>query len=309
MDSRFSEIARFREELHRHIDEGTGHPNSSSELLTRWDPVSLERALAEATRKRGRVAAIPSLRTVRNWLDRKQDYIPQERYLESILDVFFENDIAGRKNFHALWEAARQARREFGADNASDTDRQAIATDRWRVSEAENIGLGLAALHVHPSPKSNTEDDSFLLQVSLSLSQYSDEIEGLSVMLGLKAAYLRLDHTHCQPRPMEENLDYVKERGGVYVITGPVMNGHLDGRPLSNTTLVTMERTDVGAANVTVSLRSRVHDLEVTPEDPDVDISATKAKILQTFLQRCHVSENDRQLIWGRATLTEAKCA
>jgi hypothetical protein len=308
MKGKFPEISCYRAEFHRLTDAGTGHPATAENARVSWDAVSFHTAIAAAAKKRFGREASPNLRTVRNWFDRRKDDIPQERYLEPILDVLFPGNTEGRGNFRALWQVARQARRALGADtDMLDPESAPAPTEWWDVTAAENIGLGLAALFVHPQPKSNMEDNSFLLQLSLSLARRPDEIEGLSVILGLRAAHLRLDHANCQPRPTEEGPEHVKERGGVYAVTGPTVEGYLQGRPLTNGTLVTMERTgvDAGAAKVTVSLRSRHRDLEVVPEDPDQDISAARAKILQLFLQECHVSETDRQIVWARASLTE----
>jgi len=123
----------------------------------------------------------------------------------------------------------------------------------------------------------------------------------------LRAAHLRLDPSNCQARPIEDDVEHIKERADMFDITSPkpAPVGHLEGRPLTNQRLVTMERTSTAPAKVTVSLRIRHRDRDVIPDDPDHDISAARAKILQAFLQECQVSENDRQIIWGKATLTE----
>jgi hypothetical protein len=306
MSDRVSEISRFKAEFHRLIDAGSGNMHTSEGSPLRWDAVSFDRAVAAAARRHGAGAASPTLRTIRNWLDRKKDELPRERFIEPILDVLFSKSPSGRRDFRALWEAARQARRASGADgNILDAEPGPPSVDGWEVAETENIGRGLASLNVHRPPKTNAEDNSFPLHLSLYLAQLSDEIEGISVLLGLRAAHLTLDHVNCQPRPIDDEPEFIRESGGVYAVTGPFVGDHLQGRPLANSKLVTMERTRDGAASVTVSLRSRHRDLEVIFDDPDRDVSATREKIMQVFLQECHVSESERQIVWSRATLTE----
>jgi hypothetical protein len=103
--------------------------------------------------------------------------------------VLFKDNPGDCGNFRAVWDRARQARRESGADpDILEGTPSPVPTEWWDLSAAENIGLGLAALLVHPQPKSNAEDGGFPLHLTVSLAQHPDEIEGFGVLLGLRAA-------------------------------------------------------------------------------------------------------------------------
>jgi hypothetical protein len=175
------------------------------------------------------------------------------------------------------------------------------STDQWEVADANNISKELAALYIHPPPPSN-DPNTFLLPVSLALARYPDEIEDLSVQIGLKAAYLVPTTKGCQPAEMPEH-ELLAESAGVFTVLGPREGPLLAGKPLEKTTLATMEYTSGALPSVVLELRSRRLDLEVVPDDPDRDISASRAKVLQRFLQECQVADEERRVIWCRASL------
>jgi hypothetical protein len=52
-----------------------------------------------------------------------------------------------------------------------------------------------------------------------------------------------------------------------------------------------------------LELRSRRLELEMVPDDPSHDISVSRAKVLQRFLQECLVADEERRVIWCRASL------
>ena len=295
----------FKKRLLSHVSAGTRPGRKSGAQPVPWDATSLSKALAEVMKPP------PDVRTIRNWLNNND--IPQERFIVPILTVLFGDDPAlsdQRTELHDLWRLSRQALRPPGqaiqaaqSNNPPEPDPVPPAAEQWQVTDAENIGLGLAALYLHLPPASN-DPNSFLLQVSLSLAQSPDEIEGISLRLGLKAAQIVPSWTHCQPVELPDQ-DHVTEAGGVFTVTGrrDEASGHLVGRPLSNTTLAKMAPTGAGASAVTLALRSRKRDLDVVPDDPDHDISANRAAILKLFLQECQVSDSDRMVTWSRARL------
>ena len=175
------------------------------------------------------------------------------------------------------------------------------STDQWEVADANNISKELAALYLHPPPPSN-DPNTFLLPVSLSLARYPDEIEDLSVRIGLKAAYLVPTMQGCQPAEIPEH-EHLAESGGVFTVLGPKGGALLAGKPLDKTTLATMGYTSGALPSVVLELRSRRLDLEVVPDDPTRDISANRARVLQRFLQECQVADEERRVIWCRASL------
>jgi hypothetical protein len=175
------------------------------------------------------------------------------------------------------------------------------STDQWEVADANNISKELAALYIHPPPPSN-DPNTFLVPVSLSLARYPDEIEDLPVQIGLKAAYLVPTMKGCQPAEIPEH-EHLAESGGVFTVLGPKEGALLAGKPLDRTTLATMEYTSGALPSVVLELRSRRLDLEVVPDDPHRDVSANRAKVLQRFLQECQVEDEERRVIWCRASL------
>ena len=175
------------------------------------------------------------------------------------------------------------------------------STDQWEVADANNISQQLAALYLHPPPPSN-DPNTFLLPVSLSLARYPDEIEDLSVRIGLKAAYLVPTMQGCQQVEIPDH-EHLAESGGVFTVLGPQQGALLAGKPLDKTTLATMEYTSGALPSVVLELRSRRLDLEVVPDDPHHDISANRARVLQRFLQECQVADDERRVIWCRASL------
>jgi hypothetical protein len=175
------------------------------------------------------------------------------------------------------------------------------STDQWEVADANNISKELAALYIHPPPPSN-DPNTFLLPVSLSLARYPDEIDDLPVLIGLKAAYLVPTMKGCQPVEIPEQ-EHLPASGGVFTVLGPKDGALLAGKPLEKATLATMEYTTGAPPSVVLELRSRRLDLEVVPDDPDRVISATRAKVLQRFLQECQVADEERRVVWCRASL------
>ncbi len=178
-----------------------------------------------------------------------------------------------------------------------------VSTDQWIVSDANNISMGMAAMYLHP-PAPGNDPNTFLLQASLSLAHYKDEIEDLPVRIGLKTAYLTPVYTGCQPSE-QPAVEHLTERGGNFDVDGPrdAQSGLLAGKPLEKTTLAVLEYTSGEPPAVRLALRSRRLDLEVVPDDPARDISAARAKVLQRFLQECQVSDSDRHVTWSRARL------
>ncbi|HEY1933870.1 MAG TPA: hypothetical protein VGG99_17790 [Acetobacteraceae bacterium] len=175
------------------------------------------------------------------------------------------------------------------------------STDQWEVADANNISKELAALYIHPPPPSN-DPNSFLLPVSLSLAHYPDEIEDLSVRIGLKTAYLVPTMKGCQPAETPDH-EHLAESGGVFIVLGPKQGALLAGKPLEKTTLATMEYTSGALPSVILELRSRRLDLEVVPDDPNHDISTNRARVLQRFLQECQVADDERRVVWCHASL------
>ncbi len=294
-----------------HIRGGTRPGQAPGARKVPWDAPTLSVALVPAMADRRGVQKAPDVRTIRNWLANND--IPQERFIVPILTVLFGDDpalVELRTELHELWQLSRQALRPSGqaakaalSNKPLDHESLTAAAEQWQVTEAENIGLGLAALYLHLPPASN-DPNSFLLQVSLSLAQSPDEIEGISLRFRLKAARIEPSWTHCQPVEGME-LEHVTAGAGVFTVTGPrdAESGHLVGDPLSNTTLARIAPTGGGLPEVTLALRSRKRDLDVVPDDPDHDISNNRAKILQLFLQECQVSDSERMVTWSRARL------
>ncbi len=209
------------------------------------------------------------------------------------IEWFFED----LEEFNNRLIAARGNRK---AGPIHDTD-PSPSTDQWEVADANNISQQLAALYIHPPPPSN-DANTFLLPVSLSLARYPDEIEDLSVRIGLKAAYLVPTMQGCQPAEIPDH-EHLEASGGVFTVLGPKEGALLAGKPLDKTTLATMEYTNGALPSVVLELRSRRLDLEVVPDDPHHDISPNRAKVLQRFLQECQVAEDERRVVWCHASL------
>ncbi len=296
----------FKQRFLSHVNAGTRPGRKSGALSVPWDAPSLDKALKEIMKGRA-----PSDRTIRNWL--KNDDIPRECFVVPILTILFGDDPAladDRTALHDLWRLSQQAPRSSGqatqaapSNNPPDPDPVPLAAEQWQVTDAKNIGLGLAALYQH-LPAGSNDPSSFLLQVSLSLAQRPDEIEGISLRFGLKAAWIEPTWTHCHPVELMD-VDHVTEGGGVFTVTGPrdEASDHLVGRPLSYATLAKMAPTGGGLPAVILALRSRKRDLDVVPDDSEHDISNNRAKILQVFLQDCLVSDADRMVTWSRSRL------
>jgi hypothetical protein len=106
----------------------------------------------------------------------------------------------------------------------------------------------------------------------------------------------------CQPAEIPDH-EHLAESGGVFTLLGPQEGALLAGKPLEKTTLATMEYTSGALPSVVLELRSRRLDLEVVPDDPDCDISANRARVLQRFLQECQAADEERRVIWCRASL------
>jgi hypothetical protein len=233
------------------------------------------------------------------------DSRPPYSHLVAIINVFDKHGVRVEidwffEDFDTFKDRLIAARRVRKAAPIHDVD-PSPSTDVWEVADANNISKELAALYIHPPPPSN-DPNSFLLPVSLSLARYPDEIEDLPVQIGLKAAYLVPTMKGCQPAELPEH-EHLAESGGVFTVTGPKDGKLLAGKPLEKTTLATMEYTSGELPTVVLELRSRRLDLEVVPEDPSHVISANRAKVLQRFLQECQVADEDRRVIWCRASI------
>lgn len=175
------------------------------------------------------------------------------------------------------------------------------STDDWEVADANAISKELAALYIHPPPPSN-DPNGFLLPVSLSLARYPDEIEDVSVQVGLKIAVLVPTWKGCQPSEIPEHA-HLKLNADSFTVLGPKEGALLDGKVLEKTTLAALEYTSGALPSVILELRSRRLDLEVVPDDARHDISLNRAKVLQRFLQECQVADEERRVIWCRASL------
>lgn len=177
----------------------------------------------------------------------------------------------------------------------------ATSSHRWEIADGHNVRRELAALSIHLPPPTNSPN-TFRLPVTLSIGCYPDEIGDLPVQIGLKAAYLVPIMKGCQPAEIPEN-EHMEESGGTFTVRGPKVRGVLNGKPLERTTLLTAEFTSDTPSSVTLELRSRKLDLEVVPDDPTRSVSANRLKVLQRFLQECQVADEDRRVIWCRASL------
>ena len=155
------------------------------------------------------------------------------------------------------------------------------STDDWEVVDANNISKELAALYIHPPPPSN-DPNTFLLPVSLSLARYPDEIEDVSVSVGLKTAVLVPTWKGCQPSDVPEH-EHLKQSAASFIVQGPKPDGLLDGVVLDKSTLATMQPTSGARPSVVLELRSRRLDLEVVPDDPGQNISANRARVLRAL--------------------------
>ncbi len=311
---KFSPLPEFTRSFVRYLQDGVRPPANSGVTRKAWDIQQFLVALEKSMKARGNAGPAPTLRTVSNW--RRGD-IPQERFLIPILDTFFGNDAEyadQRVTLTDLWSSSRRTLRATRTDRLPGGDAPHRDSDSaepnptpwhqgWEISDPENACLGLAAIFIHTPERANSSD-TFLLQATVSLAEAPDEIEGYAVTFGLRAAHLVLDYRNCQPLKIAECAD-LQERGGLFDITGPKSSsGLLAGRPLNNETLCTMEVIGDGVPGITLELRSRRRDLDVISDESGRDISAAKARILQTFLQECHRGEADRFVVWGRARLT-----
>ncbi len=295
----------FKQRFLQHVNAGTRPDRKAGAQTVPWDAASLSKALAVVMK-----GTAPDVRTIRNWLNNND--IPQERFIVPILTILFGDDPAlaeQRTELQDSWRLSRQAPRpsapatqSMQSNHPPDPDPVPPAAEQWKLTDAENIGLGLAALYLH-LPATN-DANNFLLQVSLSFARRPDEIEGVSVRCGLKTARIVPSWTHCQPVEWMEQ-DHVTEAAGEITVNGPrdEASGPLVGRTLSNSALIRVAPTGGGLPAVTLSLRSLKRNLEVVPDDPAQDISNNRAKFLQLFLQECQVSESARMVTWSRSRL------
>jgi hypothetical protein len=239
---------------------------------------------------------------VANWRNHDRPTPPSD--ILPLLESLFGSDQkfdGRRKELKETWERATGLVPDETTEPSENCDDVATSA-QWEIVDAENLGLGMAAFYVHLPPQSNSPD-TFHVQVSLSMAQSPDEIEGFCVLLGLRAAHLEPTYVACQPIGSVDNANIV-DRAGLFEVTGPRKSyGHLSGRLLENGTLCILQRTGPELPAITLALRSRRRDLDVVPEDPQVDISAAREKILKVFLQDCHQVDADRFIVWGRATL------
>jgi len=292
----------FREKFRWHLDHGTRPGRPADAIPAAWTAPRLTDAL---TPHLG--TATPSVVAVRKWF--RGGVVPRELYIDAILAVLFGDDpslASEKRTFRELWAAARVESQGGKTSDDEDTKHDIVpsrSTDQWTVTDANNISLGLAALYLHP-PEASNDPNTFLLQASLSLAQMDDEIEDLPVRLGLKAAQLVPTWTDCQPAETPE-LEHVEEKGGAFVVKGTNRSpeGHLTGKLLDRTTLASVEYRTNEPPSVRLDLRSRKLDLDVVPDDANRSLSNNRAKILQRFLQECQVSDQDRWVTWGTATL------
>jgi hypothetical protein len=292
-------LLAFRQKFRWHLDHGTSPHGSVGEHASPWTPPRLRAALKPIL-----THLTPSDVAIRKWF--RQPVVPRELYLPAILTTLFGDDAAlaeEKQILRALWDAARletQGSRSAQDEDLHDLPRP-VSTQDWAVDDANNISKELAALYIHPPPPSN-DPNTFLLPVSLSLARYPDEIEDLSVRIGLNAADLVPTMKGCQPAGIPQH-EHLEDSGGVFTVRGPKEGALLVGKPLDRTMLATMEYTSGALPSVILELRSRRLDLEVVPDDPHHNISANRAKVLQRFLQECQVADEERRVIWCRASL------
>ena len=84
---------------------------------------------------------------------------------------------------------------------------------------------------------------------------------------------------------------------------GPQQGALAGGQALDKTTLASMEYTSGALPSVVLELRSRRLDLEVVPDEPRTTSRPIAPEVLQRFLQECQVADEERRVIWCRASL------
>jgi nucleoside phosphorylase len=179
----------------------------------------------------------------------------------------------------------------------------------WEPYATKVLQRGLAELFVDVVPLLRSSD-AFEVVVSLSLGECPDELEGLSVVVGLKEVTLIPHYDQCKPLPGtrlgQQNRPHpnVKFRAGVWDIIGPRgQNNHLEGEPLGPNALCEIRPFNTRRASLTLVLRSSRQDLEVTSRDPSQPLSVCKQKILQAFLQKCQPRDADGMVIWAQGSV------
>ena len=179
----------FAELLLRHQREGTGRDAWLDQMEykgvrgRKWDPKEFAQACGITERAE------------RYW--RSGEKLPDDtNIIERVLfgDTEARSD---RLELRETFDRDRRQRRQSGTYLRADLSwseaepkmeglEPPVVAVQWEIADQENIGLGLAYLLVHKPPSSNWAD-TFLLQVSLSMTQWADEIGNFGVRFGLSS--------------------------------------------------------------------------------------------------------------------------
>ncbi len=270
----------------------------------------------------------PGAATLLNWCDAKS--VPQSRLLDPVSDFLFDgkpDDDPGRVRIKDLWQAAENEKNQSsttlrrtgtrrGPPGGSGLDDADPAASDWIAEDTEPLQRGLAELFVHPPPRGGNTPNSFPLRISLSFAECPDTVgddrDGTlqDLTLALTDAILEPDYKGCRPAPgsavgseknPHPNLEF---KAGTWRVKGPrPHNIHLDGEPLSEDPLCTIN-TDGGLDDsLTLTLRSRYRALVVVPDEPGADASTLKHKVLQALLQKFPKRNQAGFVTWGKASL------
>ena len=256
----------------------------------------------------------PDERTLQNW--RRGISVPRETFIEPLLDTILpDGPPAERQRGRELWQAAENEknqsstnkRRSAGsATPEPQADAQPGDSD-WKAENNEPLQRGLAELLVHPPPRGGNAPLEFPLRISLSFAEYADDVEDAT--LALTEATLIPTYQNCRPAPgtrLGEGAtaaDPIQFRGGVWRVHGPRTGPHLDGEPIVEEPLCTIQCDGEPGDALSLTLRSGHRALVVIPNEPDTDANPVKQRILQALLQKCLPRDQEGVVTWGRATL------
>ena len=311
--------AAFAGWLHQMLSEVIGPPSNNKRPRFLNEKAFLK-AMSERTKVRGSSKGTPDLHTFQNWRAGKN--VPSDDFVDPLFDVLLNDSSDShpeRKKAWELWQeaedeknAASNARRGRPIARAllaeSGTDDVPPGESYWDPGNAEPLQRGLAELIAYPPPRSPNNPNQFQLRVSLSFAECPDELE--DVTLALTDATLVPNYDGCRPlrgtrqgegAPPDEPVLF---RGGNWRINGPrLANGHLQGEPLGDYPLCTIECDGESDDSLTLTLRSGYRALVVIPDDSHNDPNPLRLRVWQALLQRCLTRDNDKVVTWGRATL------